>query len=117
MSVHRICVHHVSVHSYSPSLSFFRKSWRGGLNFTFLTFYFLLHAPLKQSAGVFLGLLDVETEHLRLYGREVYGAGLSLLDGIAVGICHGCHWPCAFWYSMFQDCGTLHPPQGWSSYQ
>ena len=92
MSVHRICVHHVSVHSYSPSLSFLGRVGEGlklyFYYFLLSTSYFLLHAPLKQSAGVFLGLLDVEAEHLRLYGREVYGAGLSLLDGIAVGIGH-----------------------------
>ena len=54
----------------------------------FGTFLMLLHAPLKQAAGELLRLLDVEAEHLGLYGCEVYGAGLSFLYGVAVGIRH-----------------------------
>lgn len=54
----------------------------------FGTFLMLLHAPLKQAAGELLRLLDIEAEHFSLHGREMYGAGLSFLYGVAVGIGH-----------------------------
>ena len=54
----------------------------------FGTFLMLLHAPLKQAAGELLRLLDVEAEHLGLYGCEMDGAGPSFLYGVAVGIGH-----------------------------
>lgn len=83
MSVHRICVHHVSVHSYSPSLSFLGRVGEGlklyFYYFLLSTSYFTLHSNSPQE--YFSGCLTLRRSTFVFTGVKCTVQGCPFLTG------------------------------------